>query len=82
MPVVSGPLREERSHGWRSDDEGSSFFAGCEKAGVPEPPACNPGRGYSTSTARSFSKAFAWSRETCICETFRRFAISVWETDS
>ena len=33
-------------------------------------------------TCRSFSSAFCWRRETCICETFRRLAISVCETDS
>ena len=40
------------------------------------------GRGYSARTARSFSSALACRRETCICETLRRLAISVCETDS
>jgi hypothetical protein len=33
-------MREERSQDGESDDESSSFFAGCEKAGVPGAPVC------------------------------------------
>ncbi len=37
-------------------------------------------RYFSCRTFRSFSSAFCCKRETCICETLRRLAISVCET--
>ena len=37
---------------------------------------------HSARTERNFSSALACRRETCICETLRRLAISVCEMDS
>jgi len=85
--VRRGVRRKERRQDAGSDDEPSSFFRRTRKASVPAawvrgPPDRSYSARYSANTARSFSRAFAWQRETCICETLRRLAISVCETDS
>jgi hypothetical protein len=83
---AAGLAKEERRQDAGSDDERSSFFAGFEKASVPAAwvrgPLTAAEARYSARTARSLSSALACRRETCICETLRRLAISVCETDS
>src|SRR5690348_3180725 len=74
---------DERSQDGESEEPGSrspAWMAG-RRAALRRhvgPKAC----AYSARTVRSFSSAFACKRETCICETLRRLAISVCETDS
>ena len=69
-------------------DEGLAEFLGFHSrpirfgAGAPDPSPPGIVRYFSWRTFRNFSSAFCWRRETCICETLRRLAISVCETDS